>query len=64
MNFYAYKPRPDGSAPVGTEGNWIIRDLKTIRGVRKRIEKVWKPGTYRLFTYTNFFDDSTFTEVK
>jgi len=33
--------------PVGTSGRWIDKDLKTLRGVNRRIAK-WraKPGTW------------------
>jgi hypothetical protein len=33
--------------PVGTSGRWIDKDLKTLRGVKRRIAK-WRaqPGTW------------------
>lgn len=64
MNFYAYIPREDGSEPVGSDNRLIIRDLKTIRGVKKQCSKIFKNKKYRLFTFSNFYDESTFREIK
>ena len=37
MNTYAYKPRKDGSEPVGGDGRIIRRDLKTEAGRSKSV---------------------------
>jgi len=68
LNLYAYIPKEDGSAPLGSEGQWIIRDLKTVKGAIRRIRTnpkwaktpfvvqvftdIYKPETYRT-VYTN-----------
>ena len=48
---------------LGTEGKSIDRDLKTLRGVRNRLRKVWGGKSYKIFTFTNFYDNSTFRLV-
>lgn len=65
MNFYAYIPRPDGSAPLGTGDRFIIRDLKTIGGVVKRLKGIdrWNQSGFIVQTFTNFYDDKTFKTV-
>jgi hypothetical protein len=65
MQLYAYIPRPDGSQPVGSDDQWIIRDLKTVKGAIKRIKCVprWKNKPFRLYMYTNLYDDKTHTLV-
>ena len=65
MNFYAYRGHaPLGKERVGGDNKCIWRDLKTIRGARRRAH--WSfggEGNYRLYTFTNFYDISTFCEV-
>lgn len=71
MNFYAYfvsgELKGDGKddEPIGTANRMIWKDLKTVRGALNRIqrylmadEKAWK-----LFSFTNFYDDKTFKLV-
>lgn len=57
MKFYAYIPDKNDNEPLGTEGK-LLFELKTINGAIKRCEKYLK--VYRLYTYTNFYDDKTF----
>ena len=61
MQFYAFIPRADGSAPCGTQNQIIIRDLKTVRGAIKRLNNfsTWKGKPFKLFTFSNLYDDNT-----
>ena len=61
--YYAFKGNYDlGNEPCGTSGKMLF-ELKTDRGAHARVATVY--GTeYRLFTYTNFYDNKTFKEVK
>ena len=68
MNFYSYiTETPDAPGqtdePVGGSGRAIDRDLKTIRGVVRRLEKAWPSKSFKVFSFTNFYDDSTFRLV-
>ena len=60
-HYYAYKPRADGSAPMGTSDQTLFK-LKTDRGARRRARRVLGE-TARVFRYRNFYDDSTFKEI-
>lgn len=61
MQFYAFIPREDGSAPCGTEGQRIIKDLKTVKGAVNRLKgfSTWNSKPFKLFTFSNLYDDST-----
>jgi hypothetical protein len=59
MKLYAYVPREDGTEPVGSS-NRMLFELKTIRGAKNRCESIWKNKRYKIYTYYNFYDDSTF----
>ena len=61
MKFYAYKPRKDGSEPMGTEGR-LLYELKTILGATRHAIRILG-GHCRIFRYTNFYDDSTFHRI-
>ena len=68
MNFYSYiteTPNAPGmtDAPIGSCGRTIDRDLRTVRGVVRRLEKAWPSKSFKVFTFTNFYDDSTFRLV-
>lgn len=63
MNLYAYVPREDGTEPMGTANKMIIHDLKTVRGAINRCKRVWTGKEFKLFSYTRFFDNSTFTQL-
>jgi phage terminase large subunit-like protein len=64
MNFYCYNQNVElGKEKLGSDGKAIIRDLKTLKGVVNRLEKYgWKE--YRIYSFTNFYDDKTFQLLK
>jgi hypothetical protein len=59
--FYAYVPNENGKEPLGTF-NKLLFELKTLRGAVNRCSKIFKKS-YRLYTYTNFYDEKTFTLI-
>lgn len=59
--YYAYVPKDDGSEPLGTMAHHLF-ELKTHRGAVERVRRVLGPK-FRLYTYRNFYDDSTFSLV-
>jgi len=59
--FYAGHPKT-GDAPVGTE-NQLLFELKTVAGAHKRADRVFKSRPYKLFRYSNFYDENTFHQV-
>ncbi len=62
MNWYIYKGNfPLGEEPVGSDGRLIFRDLKTIRGVMNRIRNVLGDVPCRVYSFTNFYDNRTFS---
>lgn len=63
MGYYAYIPTKDGKEPLGTENRLIIRDLKTVRGVINRCKTAFKDKTFKLYSFTNFYDGSTYKEI-
>ena len=65
MQFYSYVTEtPDAPGqtdePVGSGGRSIDRDLKTLRGVVNRLKKAWPGKSFKVFTFTNIYDPSTF----
>lgn len=63
MNFYAYKGTHElGQEPLGSDNRMIWRDLKTTRSPLKRCRELWG-NDFRLFTFTNFYDNATFRRV-
>jgi hypothetical protein len=71
MKFYAYVPRKGnfyaghpktGDAPLGTE-HQLLFELKTIAGAHKRARGVFKTRPYKLFIYSDFYDEKTFRRV-
>ena len=65
MQFYSYtteNPYVEGMAdePVGSGGRSIDRDLKTLRGVVNRLKKAWPGKSFKVFTFTNIYDQKTF----
>jgi len=65
MGFYAYltdTPYAPGmnDEPLGTSRCFIWRDIKTVRGAKNRLRNA---GGFKLFTFTNFYDDRTFRLV-
>ncbi len=64
MQFYCYRGRAAlGCEQLGTEGRAILRDLKTVSGAIRRARRFFGPQ-FRLYSFTNFYDDCTFREVK
>lgn len=70
--FYAYKGKMElGKEPCGMvdhgsgkPSKMIIRDLKTERGAKNRCIGIWGDLDFRLFRFTNIYDNSTFREVR
>ena len=68
MQFYSYltdEPQAPGMTdePLGTFGRFIDRDLRTVRGVVARIQKARPGKSFKVFTFSNFYDDKTFRLV-
>lgn len=62
--YYAYEGQHDlGKEPCGTSGKAIWKDLKTNRGALRRARRRFPHG-FRLFRFTNFYDNNTFEEVR
>lgn len=70
--YYAYLgTEPLGSEPLGTEGRLLFErsgefrgmtlDTRAVRYVRKLVG--WGSRSFTLYSYTNFYDNSTFTLV-
>jgi hypothetical protein len=65
MQFYAYvtetplAPGLNDDHVIG-EGRVIIRDLKTLRGAVNRMRKAYPGRNFKVFTFTNFYDNDTF----
>ena len=65
MGFYAYLGNAElGSEPLGSFGRMVIADLKTARGAIRRCNKYWAGKEFRVYSYTDFYDDNTFRRVK
>jgi len=63
QNFYAYKGNEElGKESLGTEGRWIWKDLKTLRGAVKRMNAL-RYASFRIYTFWNFYDNKTFKLV-
>ena len=65
MQFYSFvseNPYVEGmiDEPVGSGGRSIDRDLRTLRGVVNRLKKAWPGKSFKVFTFTNIYDPSTF----
>ena len=63
MKFYAYQgTKPLGEEPLGTFGK-LLFELKTVRGAHKRAKVAFSGRPYRIYTYSHFYDKSTFKQV-
>lgn len=68
MQFYSYtteNPYVEGmiDEPVGSGVRSIDRDLRTLRGVVNRLKKAWPGKSFKVFTFSNFYDPKTFRQV-
>ena len=68
MQFYSFiseNPFVEGmiDEPLGSGGRSIDRDLKTLRGVVNRLKRAWPGKSFKVFTFTNFYDDKGFRQV-
>ena len=65
MGFYAYIGDDDlGSEPLGSFGRMVIPDLKTARGAIRRCNKYWSGKEFRVYSFTDFYDESTYRRVR
>jgi hypothetical protein len=63
MDFYIYNQNvPLGTEKLGTEGRAILRNC-TIKKV-KNLLKARKYTEYSVYSFTNFYNDSTFKKLK
>jgi hypothetical protein len=61
--YYVYAGTADlGKEPLGTSGKSIWHDLKTNKGAYRRALKLYG-ANFRLYSFTNFYDNSTFKEI-
>lgn len=69
MQFYSYfTETPDAHGlsddPLGCAGgSFIDRDLKTVRGMVRRLQKARPGKSFKVFTFTNIYDPKTFRLV-
>lgn len=68
MQFYSYvtkTPNAPGmeDEPIGSDGRSIDRDLRTVRGVVNRLKRAWPDKSFKVFSFTNFYNDKTFRLV-
>ena len=68
MQYYSYVTENPCSPnwidePVGSGGRSIDRDRKTLRGVVNRLKKAWPGKSFKVFTFSNFYDPKTFRQV-
>lgn len=59
QSYYAYTPTQDGKEPIGTEGRHLLA-LKTDEGAMRRCDRLFRDKPYRLYQYSNIYDDKTF----
>ena len=62
MTFYAYVPTDEGKEPMGTF-NRILIELKTVNGAIRQAKRRLGTDKFRLFSYTNFYDEKTFKKL-
>ena len=68
MQYYAYITDTP-AAPnmtddrIGGDGRLICRDLRTVKGVVRRATRSWPDRSFKVFAFTNFYDDRTFRLV-
>jgi len=62
MQYYAYKPDDSGKEPMGTSGR-MLYELKTDKGAIRRAVRQYGQSA-RVFSFLNFYKNSTFRQVK
>lgn len=60
MQWYAVQLDTNGHEHVGGSGK-LLFELKTLRGAINRVKASNITGKWRLYTYINFYDRTTFT---
>lgn len=61
QSFYAYLGKENlGSESCGSEGKFLWDDLKTAIGAINRMRKLAKGKPFKIYTYTNFYNNKTF----
>lgn len=63
MNYFAFIPRDNGTAPMGTAGSVILREYKTQGGAIRAAKRRLGNELVAVFSYTNFYDNGTFKQV-
>jgi hypothetical protein len=68
MQFYSYvttDPKVPGMAddPLASAPRAVDRDLKTLKGVVRRLKRAWPGRCFKVFSFTNIYDNSTFKLV-
>ena len=64
MKIYAYKGTADlGKESLGTEGK-LMFELKARWAILRRCKQAFKDNNFRVYSYTNFYNDATFTEIR
>lgn len=69
MQFYSYvTTTPDApgwtdDTRCGTEGKSLDRDLKTVRGVVRRLQRAWPGKSFKVISFTNLYDERTYRLV-
>ena len=66
--FYSYTTLTPGvpgmtDEPLGSGGRSIDRDLKTLAGTIRRLKRAWPGKSFKVFSFTNFYDPKTFRQV-
>lgn len=65
MQFYSYiTETPDAPGltddPIAGDRRVIEWDLKTTRGAVARRRRLWEGKSFKVFSFTNFYDNKTF----
>ncbi len=64
VKFYVYLGNEElGSERLGSFGRMVIHDIKTARGAIRRCNKYWSGKEFRVYSFANFYDESTFRRV-
>jgi hypothetical protein len=68
MQFYSYvtnDPKVPGMAddPLASAPRSVDRDLKTLKGVVRRLKRAWPGRCFKVFSFTNIYDPNTFKLV-